>query len=263
MGQDTWAPLADKFLGYYGTIQGRVRTHLIDRNLRYHLAAAPAEVIDVGGGAGHQALPLARAGYRVTIVDPSAAMLGQAAEMISGEPEEVQSRVTLVNAVGEDAFAAAGGRRFAAVLCHGVLQYLDDPLPLLSSLAELADDGGVLSVVPKNQRAVALQLALAGDSAAALSALGSDRQVRGIGGVQTRSDTVEGLGDWLARRGVETVASYGVGFFTDWWGSERSADHADNDLLALELEASRRDPYRQLGRMFHLIGVRHRGAPED
>ncbi len=33
---------------------------MIDRHLSCHLPAAPAELVDVGGGAGHQALPLAR-----------------------------------------------------------------------------------------------------------------------------------------------------------------------------------------------------------
>jgi S-adenosylmethionine-dependent methyltransferase len=257
MSEDTWAGLADKFVdGYYGTVQGQVRTHLIDRQLRSHLPPAPAELVDVGGGAGHQALPLARDGYRVTIVEPSAGMLGRAEELIAREPAEVRARLTLINAAGEEAVGAVGGRRFAGVLCHGVLQYLDDPSPLLSCLAELASDGGVVSVVAKNQQTMAVPAALAGRWAEALAAFGSDRTVCGLG-VKTRADTVEGLGGWLARRDVKTVAWYGVGFFTDWWGWDRPAEDATGELLAVELEASRRDPYRQLGRMFHLVGIRH------
>ncbi len=130
VSEDLWAPLADRFVdGHYRSLRGRVRTHVIDRHLRRHLPPPPAEMVDVGGGAGHQALPLARDGYRVTIVDPSPAMLERAAAMIASEPDEVKARVTLVKAAGEDAPAALGGRRFAGVLCHGVLMYLDDPGP--------------------------------------------------------------------------------------------------------------------------------------
>ncbi len=56
---------------------------------------------------------------------------------------------------------------------------------------------------------------------------------------------------------------YGVRLFTDGWVS--AYDEADQPgpagagqdaVLAVELEASRRDPYRQLSRLFHLVGVR-------
>ena len=95
---DTWAPLADRFFAYYDSVQGHVRTHLIDRNLRNHLPPAPAELVDVGGGAGHQALPLARDGYGITIVEPSEEMLRRASDLLAAEPAEVRERVTLVRA---------------------------------------------------------------------------------------------------------------------------------------------------------------------
>ena len=75
-------------------------------------------------------------------------------------------------------------------------------------------------------------------------------------GVDTRADTPEDLGAQLGNLGVETVGWYGVGFFTDWWEPHRPAAEATEDLLAVELLASRRDPYRRGGRMFHLVGVR-------
>ncbi len=258
---DSWAPLADKFFQYYGTVQGRVRTHLIDRHLRSHLTSPPADVVDVGGGAGHQALPLARDGYRVTIVEPSAAMLQRASELIAMEPPEVRDRVTLVQAAGEDAVTAVGGRKFEGVLCHAVLQYLDDPLPMIAELAALAAETAAVSVVAKNQRSMAIPPALAGHWEEALSAFEANHRVCGLG-VDTRADTVEDLGRRLAGYGVDVVAWYGVGFFTDWWAPDRPATQGSEGLLAVELEASRRDPYRQLGRMFQLVGVRG-GAPVE
>jgi SAM-dependent methyltransferase len=259
VSEDRWAPLADRFVdGHYGSLRGRVRTHIIDRQLRWHLPPPPAELVDVGGGAAHQALPLARDGYRVTIVDPSPAMLARAAQAIAGERVEVQDRMRLVEAVGEDAPAALAGRRHAGVLCHGVLMYLEDPRPLLVALAELADDDGVVSVVAKNRRSLAVRPALAGNWAEALAAFDSDRQVNGLG-VDTRADTVHGLGEVLAASGVDPVAWYGVRLFTDGWTPDRPARDAEQDVLAVELEASRRDPYRQLSRLFHLVGVRRIG----
>jgi hypothetical protein len=69
---DPWAPLARRFArDHYATIRGQVRTHVIDAQLRAHLPPARAALVDVGGGAGNQSIPLERRGYLVTIVDPS------------------------------------------------------------------------------------------------------------------------------------------------------------------------------------------------
>lgn len=256
MIDDPWAGLAERFVeGHYGSLRGRVRTHVIGQHLRWHLPDPPAAVVDVGGGAGNQALPLARDGYFVTIVDSSTAMLARAEDSLSREPADVRDRVTLVHAAGENAPDALGGQRFAGVLCHGVLMYLDDPAPMVGALADLADEGGVVSIAAKNRASLAMRPALAGHWQEALAAFDANRQVNGLE-VDTRADTVDGLGDLLAEHGIETAAWYGVRLFTDGWTPERPPLDDEENVLAVELEASRRDPYRQLSRLFHLIGVR-------
>ncbi|HEY2794781.1 MAG TPA: hypothetical protein VGJ28_20640, partial [Micromonosporaceae bacterium] len=67
MGNDIWAGVADKFADEaYATVKGFVRTYVMHQQLTEHLPPAPATVLDVGGGAGHQSFPLARAGYELT-----------------------------------------------------------------------------------------------------------------------------------------------------------------------------------------------------
>jgi 2-polyprenyl-3-methyl-5-hydroxy-6-metoxy-1,4-benzoquinol methylase len=126
--EDAWAAVAERFVeGHYGTLRGRVRNHVIACHLRDHLPEPPAALVDVGGGAGNQSIPLARDGYQVTIVDPSAAMLARARARLAAEPAEMASRVQLIQASVTEAHQALGGRRFAAELCHGVIMYVDDP----------------------------------------------------------------------------------------------------------------------------------------
>src|ERR1700728_366110 len=135
MGEDTWAGLADQFADdAYATVKGYVRTYVMHQQLLEHLPPPPATVLDVGGGAGHQSFPLAQAGYDVTLLDSSPAMLDKARQRLARLPDEARRRVTLVQADGDHADEATGGRRFAAVLCHGVLGYLEDPGPLVSQL---------------------------------------------------------------------------------------------------------------------------------
>jgi S-adenosylmethionine-dependent methyltransferase len=252
---DPWAPLAERFVeGHYGSLRGRVRTHVVHEHLRAHLPPPPARIVDVGGGAGNQSIPLARLGYDVTIVDPSPEMLRRAEQRIAEEGAAVAGRVRLVEAGGEEAPAALGVT-FDGVLCHGVLMYLDDPAALVDALCRLTAPGGVLSIVAKNVEVMAVRHVHEGDWAGALAAFDSDRQVNGLG-LDTRGDHVEALSGLLAGHGVDPVAWYGVRLFTDGWVPERPATDPEGLVLEVELRASRLDPYRRLSRLFHLVGRR-------
>jgi SAM-dependent methyltransferase len=254
---DAWEALADRFVdGHYASLRGRVRTHVIHEHLRAALPSPPLDVVDGGGGAGNQSIPLARLGYAVTIVDPSASMLERAEQQLANEDTAVAHRVRLVEAQGENAPEALDREVFGAVLCHGVLMYLDDPAPLLDSLCRLTAPGGLLSIVTKNVEVMATRHAHEGDWAAALAAFDSDRQVNGLG-VVTRGDHVDALSAMLADRGVDPIAWYGVRLFTDGWTPDRPVTDPEDLVLQVELEASRRDPYRRLSRLFHLLGRRH------
>src|SRR3954463_16663894 len=121
MADDTWADLADLFVDEaYASVKGYVRTYVMHQHLLEHLPAPPAPVLDVGGGAGHQSFPLAQAGYDVTLLDPSPAMLDKARQRLGRLPDGARRRVTFLEADGEKADEAVNGQRFAAVLCHGV-----------------------------------------------------------------------------------------------------------------------------------------------
>jgi SAM-dependent methyltransferase len=256
VGDDTWAGLADQFAdGAYATVKGRVRTYVLHHQLLAHLPPPPATVLDVGGGAGHQSFPLAQAGYDVMLLDPSAAMLDKARQRLARLPEDARRRVTLVEADGAHAGEAVDGRRFDAVLCHGVLGYLEHPAPVLDQLCRCTAPGGLVSPMAGNADAMAVRPALEGrwdDAPAAFDA----RTEIGVLGVPTRADTVAELGEQLRERGVEPLDWYGVWLFVDWLDlSGAGPDPADAErVAAVELEAGRRDPYRRLSRVFHLVG---------
>jgi S-adenosylmethionine-dependent methyltransferase len=253
---DEWAPLAGRFVDvHYGSLRGRVRTHVIQQHLLAHLAPPPGAIVDVGGGAGTQSIPLARAGYEVTIVDPSPAMLERAEQALAREDDAVRARVRLVGSTGEAAPDALGGATFGGVLCHGVVMYLDDPAPMVRSLCALVAPGGVVSIVAKNVEVMAMRHAHEGDWAAALAAFDHTHQINGLG-VDTRGDDIEELSELVRTHGVEPIRWYGVRLFTDGWTPDRVPGDPEDLVLAVELEASRRDPYRRLSRLFHLVGRR-------
>jgi S-adenosylmethionine-dependent methyltransferase len=262
---DSWASLADQFVDEaYASVKGRVRTYVMHEQLLEHLRQPPVAVLDVGGGAGHQSFPLAVAGYDVTLLDPSPAMLDKARERLQRLPAEAQRRVTLVQADGEAADEAVGGRRFDAVLCHGVLGYLDQPDPLVAQLCRCAAPGGLVSIMTGNAHAAAVRPAMEQRWDDALASFDARTEI-GVLGVQGRADTVEEISVLMQNGGVEPLRWYGVWLFVDWLefsGVELDVTDAEQvaATAAVELEASRRDPYRQLSRVFHLVGRKGAGS---
>ena len=91
-------------------------------------AGRPLDIVDVGGGTGGYAVPLARAGHKVTVVDASpdalAALTRRVAEdsgpVTSGRIVAVQGNV---DALGEVAPPGSAD----LVLCHSVLKVVDQP----------------------------------------------------------------------------------------------------------------------------------------
>jgi S-adenosylmethionine-dependent methyltransferase len=231
---------------------------VLHQQLLEHLPAAPASVLDVGGGAGHQSFPLAQAGYDVTVLDPSAAMLDKARQRLQRLPVAAQPRVTFVQADGASADDAVGGRRFDAVLCHGVLGYLEQPEPLVGQLCRCAAPGGLVSIMTGNAKAMAVRPAMEQRWQDAVAAFDTSNEI-GVLGVPSRADTLEKLSDLLLSHGVEPVRWYGVWLFVDWLefsGVRLDANDEEQvrSIAAVELKASRTDPYRRLSRVFHLVG---------
>jgi S-adenosylmethionine-dependent methyltransferase len=258
--EDAWQALADPFVeGAYATVKGKVRTYVLHQQLLRHLAGPPASVLDVGGGAAHQSLPLARLGYQVTVLDPSPAMLAKAEQRLASETAEVRDRVRLIQADGESAHAATDGQLFSAVLCHGVLMYQPDPAPLLDAICRCVEPDGLVSIMALNAATLAVRPALERRWADALASFDAGHET-GVLGTPTRGDTVEDLTELLRRRGVDAQAWYGVWLFSDWM----DLPVEDTDVAAVaavEMQASLRDPYRRLSRVFHLVG--RRAAAQD
>ena len=187
-------------------------------------------------------------------------MLDKARQRLGRLPAEARERVRLIEAEGENAEEAVEGRRFAAVLCHGVLGYLERPEPVIDQLCRCAAGGGIVSIMTGNAKATAVQPALERRWDDALAAF-ETRTGIGVLGLRGRADTVEELSDLIRSRGVEPLAWYGVWLFVDWLEfSGVELDRNDSEQVAaaatVELEASRRDPYRQLSRVLHLLGCK-------
>jgi 2-polyprenyl-3-methyl-5-hydroxy-6-metoxy-1,4-benzoquinol methylase len=97
-----------------------------------HLPPPPARVLDVGGAAGVHALPLARAGYEVHLVDPVPRHVEEAKEASARQPEHPLASVRQ----GEAGDLQEGEATADAVLLLGPLYHLTERADRLASLTE-------------------------------------------------------------------------------------------------------------------------------
>ena len=240
-----------------GTLRQVVRQELVARQLAAHLPAPPGRILDEGCGQGTQLLRLARQGHQLTGLDSSAALLADLDAALAAQPADVRDRVRIVRGDALAAAALLAPETFDAVLCHGVLMYVPDPMPLLGELARLVAADGILSLLVRNGNGLAMRPGLLGDWATAQRAFTDDAYDNRIG-VTARADRLEELAALLGGRRLALRAWYGVRIFTDTAASDAAIPGADElaALLACEERAGATDPYRRVAALTHVIAER-------
>lgn len=235
---------------------GRLRYSIAEANLLRHLdglGGEPLRVLDLAGGDGGDAIRLAARGHHVTIADYAPAMLAAATEraMASG----LTDLITCVEADATNLPRDLADGEFDVVLCHNLLQYMDDvPGTLTAALAPLKP-GGLVSVMAINRHSAPLNIAVRDmDPAAALAALDTDQAQTEMFNSALTLHAAEEIISILQSLGCRDVGHYGIRSFCDYiTDEERKHDPAFYaELERLELAATARPPYMHTARLFQL-----------
>jgi SAM-dependent methyltransferase len=238
----------------------------------------PASVVDIGGGTGGFAVRVAELGHRVLVVDPSPDALATlarradesgVADRVTGRQGDLDSLDDLVPDPGPDGRAGAD-----VVLCHGVLDIVDEPVPALRSLARVLRPGGTLSLLVNQRHAAVVARAMAGhfqaahallDHAvppAAVPARGEEAVGPRVGepGASTpsRRFTADEVARALDEAGFDLATMHAVRVFVDLVPSslvdlEPGAAQA---LVELERAVATRPEYLPLGTQIHALATR-------
>jgi SAM-dependent methyltransferase len=251
-GGNAFGERVTEWIGMLGRLRDVVRQEVLHAQLAgLRQVSKPARILDVGCGQGTQALQLARAGHDVTGLDPSGELLARFEDDLAREPAEVAARVQLLHGPGERAPELVIGT-FDLVMCHGVLMYFDDPAPMLSALSGVTAAGGAISLLVRNGLAPAMRDGLRGHWQAALRSFDTMEYTNRLG-LTAHAHAPADLDRMLAPLGWQRQAWFGVRVFTDHldWPAPGPGDLPD--LLAAEREAGRRDPYRSVAALLHLV----------
>ncbi|MFR9675073.1 methyltransferase domain-containing protein [Streptomyces sp. TR06-5] len=215
---------------------------------------ASLDVLDTGGGTGNFAVPVARLGHRVTVVDPSPdALFGlerRAAEA------DVAGLVRGVQGDARGLFDVAERAGYDAVLFHGVLEYVDDPAEALrNATAALRPTGGVLSLLAAGTGGAVLARALAGHFTEAREALSAPDGRWGEGDPMPRRFTAEQLESLVTDAGLGVAALHGVRVFADLVPGALVDTEPDalEALARLEAAAADLPAFRSVATQLHVL----------
>jgi S-adenosylmethionine-dependent methyltransferase len=210
-------------------------------------------VLDVGGGTGGFAVPMAEAGHRVTVVDASpdalAALTRRAAEA------GVADRVRAVQGDGDALAGLVEPGSVDLILCHAVLEVVDDPADVVAAMVAALRPGGAISVLVAGRAAAVLGRAVNGHLDAA-SALLTDPDGRaGPRDTLRRRYDVETAAALLGAAGLEVEEVHGVRVLADLVPAA-ILETDPQAMLDLELSLSARPPFRDIASQLHVFARR-------
>lgn len=233
--------------------RGAARTAVVWDALQVLLARThgTASVIDVGGGTGGFAVRVAELGHAVTVIDPSPDALAISARR--AEESGVADRITAIQGdlAGMSGLVDPGSAD--VVLCHGVLEIVEDPEAALATIAEVLRPGGALSLLVNQRHAAVVARAMAGHFTQARALLDEP-----MAGGATRRFTAVEVAELLGRTGFEITEVHAVRVFVDLVPSSLVdlEPGAATALVELEKAVADRPEYLALGTQLHALATR-------
>jgi SAM-dependent methyltransferase len=213
--------------------------------------AAHLDVLDLGGGTGGLAVPLAALGHRVTVVDPSPDALAALAR----RAEEAGVAGELVAIQGDADQLPVDHASLDLVLCHGVLEHVDDPAAALAAIARALRPGGRLSLVVAQRSATVIAAALSGHLSRAEHLLDDPAGRWGEQDPLDRRFDRAGVSALVTEAGLALESIHGLRILGDLVSGQllESDPGAPGRLLALERRLGDRPDYLGLAAALHLL----------
>lgn len=252
--------LAERFKkNVYGGLKGDIRLAVLKRDFAEHLPIAPfaeqpcaeqkpLRILDAGGGQAQFSLQLAQAGHELVVCDLSAEMLALGREQ--ARQLELEKAVIFVQSPLQSLHENLADTQFDLVLCHAVMEWMVEPQTLLPCLNNYLKPGGHLSLTFYNLHSLIYKNLLRTNFKKI-----TQQDYRGSKGSLTPISPIDpaDVEVWLENLPFEILCRSGIRVFHDYIFDETQRARAPDELLAMELQFSQREPYRSLGRYQHLL----------
>jgi S-adenosylmethionine-dependent methyltransferase len=241
---------ADQYAAYLETPEGRLRSDLAFANLEDFLPLAKPSLraLDLGCGPGVSAVRLARLDIHVTLLDSSPAMLDIAKR--AARESGVTDKVVLQRGDATQLANLFPTGSFDVILCHNILEYVDDPGAVLRGSARaLRDSSAILSVLVRNQAGEVLKAAIqAGDLASAENNLTAEWGQESLYGGRVRLFTSNSLQAILKAASLAAIAERGVRIIADYLPPRVSRSKDYQRIFELERKLGSQPEYAAVAR---------------
>ena len=239
------------YAAYLDTPQGRLRSDLAFANVQEFLPYLPSprilRALDIGSGTGAMAVRLAGLGVHVTLLDSSPEML----DLANHAAREVGVAASIALREGDASQASNffSGEFFDVILCHNVLEFVDDPGAVLRSASQVMRASSLLSVLVRTQAGEVWKAAIqAGDLAGAGRNLAAEWGCESLFGGKVRLFTAESLNAMLRQASLTSTATRGVRVISDYLPPAVSLEVEYERILELERMLGTRPEFAAVAR---------------
>ncbi|WP_104398860.1 tRNA uridine 5-oxyacetic acid(34) methyltransferase CmoM [Vibrio penaeicida] len=249
--------IAHKFAkNIYGSEKGDIRQTIVWEDLIVALSELNDEccrlnILDAGGGLGQMSQKIAQRGHNVTLCDLSSEMLKLAKADI--EKHGLLSQYQLVHSPVQE-IEQHLNEKVDMVLFHAVMEWLADPKSALEKVLKQVKPGGIGSIMFYNHHGLVLKNVICGNIPHILEGMPHRKRFK----LQPQKGLKpEEVYQWIEDAGFEICGKSGIRSFHDYIGNmEYMGDYQFEDVLALERQLCRQEPYLSLGRYIHVWAKR-------
>lgn len=202
-------------------------------------------ILDFGSGEGITSDHFA-ANNEVIAIEPSEDMLANAWK--DNKYEQIVGDVSSLSRFVDNSFDM--------IICHNVLEYIDNKKQVITELSRLLKTGGILSLVKHNRAGRVMQMAVLLDDFDRANALldrkdGSSTQ---FGAIRYYDD--EDISKW--NRKLKLIDTFGIRTFWDLQQNQEKHNGEEWQLKMVQLEnrVSKIQEYRDIAFFHHLIFVK-------
>ena len=200
------------------------------------------KILDFGSGEGITANHFAKKND-VTAIEPSEEMLSNA-----WKDNEYNQIVGDVNAL-----SVFNDETFDIIICHNVLEYIDDKEAVVKALARVLKKDGILSIAKHNRAGRVMQMAVLLDDFEKTNALldGENSMASKFGAIRYYEDN--DIIKWASELAVSEI----FGIRTFWDLQQNQEKHGDENwqdkMMQLEMRVARISEYRDIAFFHHVL----------
>lgn len=199
-------------------------------------------ILDFGSGEGITANHFAKENT-VVAVEPWDEMLQN--RWADYEYKQIQGDVTCLSQFEDNTFDM--------IICHNVLEYIDDKASVIQELARVLKPGGTLSLAKHNRAGRVMQMAVLLDDMDKAHALldGENSAASKFGAIRYYEDSI--ISEWAPS--LRLANCYGIRTFWDLQQNQEKHELEEwqDEMVKLEMRVSQIDEFRNIAFFHHLL----------